>query len=151
MKKITIARWKELGEFFAQSSGLNSFVYGAQDEDILAKVDELKQSQYPVLVGILPSIMGLGSTLDSMGHESALFFYCLMPKGTNMSDSEVDQAWETTLEGIQMIEDTIRDNCSSADWREFYHVSPDSVHIDPEYDMWGCMGWSIRFEIQYAD
>jgi len=150
MKKITIARWKELGEFFIAQSGLNSFIYGAQDEDIIAKIKELKLSQYPVLVGILPSIMGTGSHLDAMGHESPMFFYCMVPKG-NMSDAEVDTAWETTLDRIQQIEETIRENCNSKDWREFYHIQPDSIHIDPEFDMWGCMGWSIRFEMQYAD
>ena len=150
MKRITIARWKELGQFFADESGINSFVYGAQDEDILAKVEEIKLSEYPVLVGILPSIMGTGMNLDGMGHQSPMFFYCMVPK-TNMSDSETDEAWETTLDCMQSIEEVIRENCNSVDWREFYQIKPDSIHIDPEYDLWGCMGWSIRFEMEYSD
>lgn len=150
MKRITLARWKELGQLLADESGIKSFVYGAQDEDIIAKVERIAQNEFPVLVGILPTIMGTGMNLDAMGHESPMFFYVMVPK-SNDSEEEVDEAWESTLDCIQGIEETIRENCTSTDWREFYYINPETIHIDPEFDMWGCMGWSIKFEMQYAD
>ena len=149
MKKITIARWKELGELFAEQPQIKSFIYGAQDEDIRAKIDKLKQTEYPVLVGILPTIIGTGQHLDMMGHESPLFFYCMVPKD-NMSDTEMDGAWESTLDAIQGIEQIIMDNYTSKEWRELYFLNPETIHIDPEFDMWNCMGWSIGFDIEYA-
>lgn len=139
-----------MGHFFSEKPEIKSFIYGATDEDIRAKVDELKQSQYPVLVGILPSIMGTGSDMDRMGHESPIFYYCMVPMG-NMSEAEIDDAWDISLDAVNAIEQTIRENCNSQEWREFYHITPDTIHIDPEYDMWGLMGWSIRFEMQYSD
>jgi hypothetical protein len=148
---IQISRWRALGAFFAEAGGINSFIYGAQDEDILAKVENLNQRDYPVLVGILPTILGTGSNLDQMGHESPLFFYCMVPRKTNMSDEEMDEAWETTLDGIKGIEETIKQYCNSAEWLEFYHVKPDSIHIDPEFGLWELMGWSIGFEIEHED
>ena len=147
---LKIKRWKELGEFFKTHSGMNSFIYGATDEDILAKVEKLNQEQYPVLVGILPSIMGTGMNMDNMGHESPLFYYCMVAR-TNMDESEMDAAWEQTLESAQGVEETIKEHCEDPDWREFFTVKPNSVHIDPEFDMWGLMGWSIGFEIEHAD
>lgn len=147
---LKINRWKEMGEFFKSHSGMKSFIYGATDDDILAKVEKLQQDQYPVLVGILPSIMGTGQNMDVMGHESPLFYYCMVPK-MNMSEDEMDAAWEETLESAQGVEQTIKEHFEDPDWREFFTVKPDSVHIDPEFDMWGLMGWSIGFEIEHAD
>ena len=147
---IQISRWRAIGEFFAQRPEIKSFIYGAQDEDILAKVETIKQNEYPVLVGILPSILGTGNNLDQIGHESPLFYYCMVPT-TNMSSAEMDEAWETTLNAVKGIEEAIKENCASAQWLEFYYVKPDSIHIDPEFNMWGLMGWSIGFEIEHAD
>jgi len=31
-----------------------------------------------------------------------------------------------------------------------YFLNPETIHIDPEFDMWNCMGWSIGFDIEYA-
>jgi hypothetical protein len=148
---IDLGRWREIGKFFAaEIPEINSFIYGASDEDIRAKVDKLDQNEFPVLVGILPSIFGIGTNFDQMGHESPLFYYCMVSKN-NMSDSETDEAWDNTLEGIKGIEKAVKDNVENPDWLEFYHAKPDTIHIDPEYDMWGLMGWSIRFEITYGD
>jgi hypothetical protein len=112
---INISRWKELGLFFATRDEFNSFIYGAQDEDIQAKVDSLKQNEYPVLVGILPTIMGTGENFDKLGHESPLFYYCMVP-ATNMDAEETDQAWETTLAGARAIEEAIKENINDTDW-----------------------------------
>jgi len=147
---IQISKWRALGELFAQLPEINSFIYGAQDEDILAKVETLKIHDYPVLVGILPTILGTGRNLDNMGHESPLFYYCMVPN-TNMSNEETDEAWESTLNAIKGIEEVIKANCNSQQWQELYYVQPDSIHIDPEFNMWGLMGWSIGFQIEHAD
>lgn len=150
MKRITIARWKEMGEFLKDTAGIKKFIYGAQDEDIAAKVERIKLSEYPVLVGILPTITGTGNNFDNLGHESPLFFYCMVP-AANLSDDETDAAWESTLEGIRNIERVIQENSNNSDWREFYNINPSTIHIDPEYNMWGLMGWSIGFEIEHVD
>lgn len=139
-----------MGHFFAERPEINSFIYGATDEDIRAKVDALKQSQYPVLVGILPSIMGTGDNMDQAGYESPLFYYCMVPKA-NMSELDTDDAWDKTIDAVKGIEQTIREYANDPRWREFYYIKPNTIHIDPEYDMWELMGWSIRFEMQYAD
>ena len=139
-----------MGEFFKTHSGMKSFIYGASDDDILAKVEKLNQDDYPVLVGILPTIRGTGTSIDAMYHESPLFYYCMVAK-INMSEAEMDDAWEKTLESAQGIEQTIGEYFDDPDWRELFTVKPDSVHIDPEFDMWGLMGWSIGFEIEHAD
>jgi hypothetical protein len=150
MKRITIARWKELGEFFAEAPEIKKFIYGAADEDIRAKIDDLNIGDYPVLVGILPTILGTGVNFDIMGHESSLFYYCMVPK-TNMSEEDTLYAWETTIAGIQGIVEKIRENYTSKEWRELYSIRPETIHIDPEYDMWECMGWSIGFDMEYED
>jgi hypothetical protein len=147
---IDMNRWRAMGQLFAAGSEIKTFIYGASDEDIRAKVDALSQTQYPVLVGILPSIMGIGANLDQLGYESPLFFYCMTPK-TNQSEGETDEAWDLTLEGVKSIVKAIKDNHTNHLWREFYHVRPDTIHVDPEFDMWDLMGWSVRFEIEFAD
>lgn len=147
---IDIKRWREIGRLFGRIEEINSFIYGASDEDIRAKVDNLAQNDYPVLVGILPSILGIGDNMDQLGHESPLFYYCMVPK-SNMSEEETDKAWEITLECVKKIEEVIKENINNPDWLEFYHVKPHTIHIDPEYNMWDLMGWSISFEIIYGD
>lgn len=147
---IALKRWKEIGKFFEEKAGLNSFIYGAADEDIIAKVEKLRQNEYPALIGILPSIMGTGTNFDSMGHESTLFYYVMVPQ-TNMSDEEMDEAWEITLAKVRAIEEQIKLFSNNNYYREFYLVKPDTIHIDPEFNMWGLMGWSIGFEIEHAD
>ncbi len=148
---ISFKRWKDIGKFFAARPEIKSFIYGATDEDIRAKVDELRPDQFPCLVGILPSIAGIGNNMDGMGHESPLFYYVMVPAGANCSEEENDEAWETTLTGVKELENTLKENRDNLLWREFYYVQPDSVHIDPEFDMWGLMGWSIRFDMEHLD
>lgn len=147
---INLKRWKELGVFFKEHAELNSFIYGAADEDILAKVERLRQNEYPALIGILPTIMGTGQNFDNMGHESPLIYYVLVPQ-TNMSDEEMDKAWESSLTKVQAIEEQIKLFSYDKNYREFYLVKPDTIHIDPEFNMWGLMGWSIGFEIEHAN
>jgi len=146
---INLRRWKELGIFFEEHAELNSFIYGAADDDIIAKVEKLKQNEYPVLIGILPSILGTGTNFDIMGHESPLFYYVMVPY-TNMSEEQMDEAWENTLTKVKAIEEQIKLFSYDKNYREFYLVKPETIHIDPEFAMWGLMGWSIGFEIEHA-
>jgi hypothetical protein len=74
-----------------------------------------------------------------------------MVPATNMDAEETDQAWETTLAGAHAIEEAIKEYINDTDWREFYLVRPETIHIDPEYNLWGLMGWSIGFEIEHAN
>jgi hypothetical protein len=63
------------------------------DEDIVAKIQALEGDQYPVLVGILPTIMGTGRNMDELGYESPLFFYAL-DVIRNRSEEELVSTWE---------------------------------------------------------
>ena len=67
-----------------------------------------------------------------------------------MSEDETDEAWETTLTAVEVMQETLKENCFKPEWREFYRMQPDSIHIDPEFDLWGLMGWSIRFDIEHG-
>ncbi len=148
---ITLSRWREMGKFFARSFPLSGrFIYGAADEDILAKVEKLGPGDYPVLVGILPTLNGTGYNFDSWGHTSPIFYYCLVPL-KNSSDDEIDEAWELTLNYVAAIEEAVNKNRDSAEWPEFYDIKVDTFHIDPEYNVWGCMGWSLGFEMTHVD
>lgn len=150
---ITFTRWKEIGQFFANIFPMaETFIYGASDEDILAKVEKLQTHQFPVLIGILPTITGQGSNRDDWGHQSPLFYYCMVPV-KDRTESETDQAWETTLWGVSEIEKAIKENQDpgeNRDWPELYDIKVDTVHIDPEYRLWGLMGWSIGFDMTHS-
>jgi hypothetical protein len=144
---MTIARFKEMGELFvAESNVMKKFIHGVADEDITAKLAKVLLSEYPVLVGIVPSMIGRGRNLDQLQHDLPMFFYCIESVG-NHTEKEVDLRWDGLLAGIDEIELTMKKYESDPGWQEFLGLNPDTIHIDPEYGMWDCFGWSISFEI----
>jgi hypothetical protein len=147
---IDVRRYVKLGNLLAGFPPLQSFIYGAADEDLIAKIQVLESDQYPVLVGILPTIMGMGRNMDELGYESPLFFYAL-DVIRNRTDEELVSTWEKTLDGIKGIQKALKWYRNYPQWRELYDVTPDSIQIDPEYGIWGCMGWSIRFNIVHEN
>lgn len=144
---MTFKRWKVIGNFLAQRVA-NSFIYGATDEDITAKVDRLKSTQYPVLIGIIPTVQGIGNNFDNMGHESPIFYYIMMPL-SNKDDEETDDTWDNLLNTANLITDVIKLESNNAELREFYNINPSDILICPEYGMWGLMGWSIGFNMTH--
>ena len=84
------------------------------------------------------------------GGTSPIFYYCLVPL-KNSSDDEIDEAWELTLNYVAAIEEAVNKNRDSAEWPEFYDIKVDTFHVDPEYNVWGCMGWSLGFEMKHVD
>jgi hypothetical protein len=144
---MTIARLKEiLGLLVEESDVASSFITGVADEDITAKLDRLKLGDYPVLVGIVPSLIGNGRNMDQLQHTIPMFIYCIESIG-NYTENEIDERWDNLLQGVILIENSIKEHESDPDWEEFIAIAPESIHIDPEFGMWGCFGWSISFDI----
>lgn len=144
---MTISRLKELLQLFVSESTVSqSYLTGVADEDISAKLDKVKLSEYPVLIGIVPSLIGQGRNLDQLQHTYPMFIYCLSPI-ENYSEDELDEQWDNLQSGVQEIEDSIKLHEPDPDWEEFMNINPDTIHIDPEFGLWDCFGWSISFDI----
>src|SRR5659263_638600 len=126
---IDVRRYVKLGNLLAGFPPLQTFIYGAADEDLIAKIQVLESDQYPDLVGILPTIMGTGRNMDELGYESPLFFYAL-DVIRNRTDEELVSTWEKTLDGIKGIQKALKWYRNYPQWRELYDVTPDSIQID---------------------
>jgi hypothetical protein len=144
---ITLARFKEIGELFVRNSPtLKKFVHGVADEDIMAKLKKVKKSEYPVLVGLVPSLVGKGKNLDQLRHDLPMMFYCLDSLG-NYTESELDLRWDELLSGINDIELALKLYESDPQWEELIGFNPETINIDPEYGPWDTFGWSISFDV----
>lgn len=122
-----------------------SFIYGLADEDITAKIEGLKASQMPVLMGIVPSVDSTSPNLDTQKHRERFIFF-LLKQMTNMSVAEMDVAMENIQRGIVRIEQGMPELYETV--REFRNVVPNSFHYDPEFGEWNCFGYSVSFIVE---
>lgn len=142
---LTLADWKRLGDFFKDNiEEVNKFIYGAADTDIERKIKQLSLSDFPVLLGIMPSSNSTSRNRDDRGYDDICFFYVL-EKIKDRTFLEEDTVWSVTQTGIQQIEALILDNYETE--ALFRQVDTQSFHYDPEYGIWNCMGYSMGFVV----
>lgn len=111
---------------------------------------DMKQEDFPVLVGVLPSASSKAPDEDNIRWGNHLMFFIL--KKVNYSGRKHGEE----LSDYQMLQDATRDvfdlwlqrKMDRESGCSFYNdLDPDQVTIDSEYNFLGCDGWSIAFNL----
>lgn len=143
---LPFTEWKPIGEFFRDSiDGINGFVYGSSEDDIQSEIDDLEKNEYPVLVGVIPSSHSTSESMDNRSYNDVCFFYVLETIKDRSRDEKA-VVWTVTQAAIQKVEHLIMDNYETN--ALLRRILPNTVHYDPEFGIWNCMGYSIGFTLE---
>lgn len=123
------------------NNNLEGFVLVAEDKHA---VNKLTGKTGIWLVAVIPSADRSGAPGKGVDQNAALLFVIEKSVPSKLKDKELDQ-YETTQELAIKIRDYMEtqqeDGC-----QEFWRLDISSIHIDPEYNIFGGWnGWSISF------
>jgi hypothetical protein len=119
--------------------GINHIVYVTQENQAINRV---KDRRGVTLVVVLPSTDTSGKLGRQVDDTSCLFF--IVEKcPPSLTEAQEFDLYERTQDITNALRHAIVDSAESG-CSIFYRLSPDSIHIDPEYNIFGGFaGWSM--------
>lgn len=123
------------------------------DSEIVNDLDQHKEADNMILLGVIPTFDTSPSEDDSIRHNNYLMF--LIVEKTNYSklkgNDEKVAMWNRTQSAIQKLEQKlIADKETGADGKcpEFMHLDVKSIRIEPVWKLAGCNGWMLVATIE---
>lgn len=115
------------------------------------RVKELDITQYPLLVGVVPSADSASMDEDNISEINSLLLMVLQPieRGTD-STTELEQL-EVLQNAITGIKRRVREDYFRCDMPMLDDVKFRSYATEPVYNLLGYMGWMFRFEIETSE
>lgn len=132
--------------------GLKKAYLVATEEGLGKKINNLKGTESPFLVAIIPSSDPKSPDDDAVGEvNSGMIFILHKRSHSDQSDSVFISDMDNTQAIMKKVKELMQHDkitCSSA-----YHVTMErlilnSMHQDPEYNYLGCNGWSLSFQFE---
>jgi hypothetical protein len=128
--------------------GLKKAIFAADIDQLGKYLKKLKASEYPCLVMVVPFADSLGEE-DNFGDKNTGVAYVLE---SSKGSSETMDSFFSDLEECQQLmeafKDEIRANYATCS-NDFHDVFKDleyaGMHMEPEYNLFGCNGWSLSY------
>lgn len=127
---------------------------GIKDYCLVASEAELKDvmrqvTDYPLLLTAHPSADGQDEGMDNVKENNILVFMVLSPMKETFSREQRTQVWDKTQVAMTQLKEFLYYQITGQD-AIFYPFLWDARFsqrtIDPEYNVQGLVGWSLRFE-----
>lgn len=123
-------------------------VMSVEKSQMKKQLDLLPSEQYPALVYVLPSFSGDAASEDDVNLvPRCLVFVLQRMDEKRTTDLSYQQEFEQTLSlMVQMIEVMLADR-DSGTCTVMRRLNAGSMFMDPEYNLAGCVGWSLSFDM----
>jgi hypothetical protein len=118
-------------------------VYGDQDfKRIRAEI-----TQWPALITVIPTAVGNDGNADNMADSNQMLYYVLKPIDEQMTKEERLAVWSETQLGMKEFKEFVRLQQDGGDYEDlFFDLNFSSREQNPEYNVLGCVGWSLLFD-----
>lgn len=126
-------------QLVADIAGLDHFHLVAEDNQAVKK---LKDDDGIILVAVIPSADGTGTSTANIENHTTFLFVVSKPGNDDTPDEELD-LYEKTQQITEQVKKKIiamqEDGCT-----DFFRLEPSSITIDPEFNIFGgFLGWSL--------
>jgi hypothetical protein len=132
---------------------LKHYILVSTEAELGQRIRDLADDNFPLLVVVIPSADTIAIGADNVISANTCLLYVLQKADITSADSEsfLDQM-ELTQELLreiigQMIADRFDANGRC---QLMSRLDLNRMHIDPEYNYYGCNGWSLSFNLQTA-
>lgn len=134
-------------------SQLKEFILVSTEADLGQRIRDLADESFPILVVVIPSADTIAIGVDNVISANTCLLYVLQKADITTTDPDsfldlMELTQELLREIIgQMISDRFdaHGNCQLMS-----RLDLNRMHIDPEYNYYGCNGWSLSFNLQTA-
>lgn len=148
---ISITRFKEYWAHCANDlKAINSYHVVPTEEALGKKINNLKKTDFPVLVAVIPSSNPKSMDSDSVLESNQCLVFILGKRpvsdktdDTLISDMSITQSAMQQLKNLMLAD---RNDCDAEFHDVMKRLNVMSLHQDPEYNYLGCDGWSLSFE-----
>lgn len=147
---INISQLILLAQRIKDNTAVAHFEWVTTESHLSKKMNELKLSQFPLLVVVTPSYNVDAQNSDNVKDISQMLFFVLKRnqyQGANPASEAADA--DQTLAIVQQIKTFLLNGFPNV--RDCIFPSamePNSINIDPEWNYLGCDGWSLSFQIK---
>ncbi|MCX6272207.1 MAG: hypothetical protein NTU44_13505 [Bacteroidetes bacterium] len=131
--------------------GFHSFLLVTTEADLGYRVKDLSEEQFPVLIVVVPGTDTIALGADNVITASTCLLYVMQKTDvTNLTQEEFLDTMATCQELlVDLIEQMVMDKFDrNGHCTLMTHLDVNRMHIDPEYNYYGCNGWSLSFTLQ---
>lgn len=146
---INIAALNQFATRLIADTELSKYILVTNEGQLAKRMQDLKQSDFPLLVVVIPSYDAAAIDRDNFKLLSQMLMFVLKQDRFQGQKQELlEEDMEETLAITQSIMLTFMagfdaTDCIIPDW-----IVTNSFHIDPEINFLGCNGWSISFQLK---
>ncbi|MHC1707482.1 MAG: hypothetical protein AB9842_08170 [Bacteroidales bacterium] len=128
---------------------LKHYLLAATESDLAEKIRNMRSTDFPVLVVIIPSADTIAADSDNISEASSCLLYVL-DKANQRDKSHSD--FVSLMSSLQSVITAIKNQLKGD---KENHVAPhllcymdfNRMHTDPEYNFLECCGWSLSFTL----
>lgn len=131
---------------------LKSYHLVATEEGLGKKIKDLKASDFPAVIAVIPSANPDSRDVDNVKEINQALIFVLIRRGAAdrsdevyVTDMDLTQA---VMKDIKQLMTDDKSNCDSEYHEHMKRLQVGSFHQDPEYNYVGCDGWSLSFEFE---
>lgn len=145
---IKITQLLQYASLIETNTDIAKYILVTNESQMAKKMQDLKTTDFPLLVVVIPSYDASAVDRDSFTMTSQMLMFVLKRdqfQGQKAQTYEDDM--EETLALVEQIMyyfiNGFTTDCFTPDW-----IIPNSFHVDPELNFLGCYGWSISFQMK---
>ena len=144
---IPVTTYNDYGKEFLKIDGIDSFTLVVSERHLTKKLDKCDGD---VIAFVYPSADSMPGNVDNDGKEvMGLVFVLRKVSPGNEDDTEELASYSSLQEKLLASEKKMKDDFSK-NHKVMQHLIEDSIHIDPEYQVFGGYnGWSMSFKLKW--
>lgn len=146
---IHITALKQFATQLVADTELSKYILVTNEGQLSKHLQDLKQSDFPLLVVVIPSYDAAAMDRDNFKLLTQMLMFVLKRDRFQGQKPELlEEDMEETLAITESIMLTFMAGFDVADCIIPDMIVPNSYHIDPEVNFLGCNGWSISFQLK---
>lgn len=146
---INITTLKQFATRLVAETELTKYILVTNEGQLSKRVQDLKQTDFPLLVVVIPSYDAAAIDRDNFKLLTQMLMFVLKRDRFQGQKPELlEEDMEETLSITETIIQTFMAGFDVADCTIPEMIVPGSYHIDPEVNFLGCNGWSISFQLK---
>ncbi|MHC1707432.1 MAG: hypothetical protein AB9842_07910 [Bacteroidales bacterium] len=133
--------------------GLKQCILVSTEAELGQRIRDLADEQFPLLVVVIPSTDTIAIGVDNVISANTCLLYVLQKTDITTTDPDA------FLDLMELSQDLLREIIARMIADRFdanghcqlmSRLDLNRMHIDPEYNYYGCNGWSLSFTLQTA-
>ncbi len=144
---------KQLNDYFTdvvtRSQGIKSMMMISSEADFGLAIRNLSPEKFPAMLLIIPSADSVAPTTDSVSEVTTCLVYIIQKvEASDQTPASFVDVISVTQELMTLVKwIMLGDKGLHGPGHITHDINLNGMHTDPEYNFFGCHGWSLSFTI----